>query len=88
MMNSPEKTIMTRRQWTAHEIQLLAFYYPRWGLASGVEGIDRTADSIISMAKRLGLRSRNHHKNQARSRIRKRRLVPHVVDGKVVKNPR
>ena len=63
---------MSRRQWAAHEIRLLAARYPEKGLAGLASILNRSDDSITSMAKRLGLRSLNRHRNQVMSRLRAR----------------
>ena len=64
---------MSRRQWTAHEIGLLSVRYPEKGLTGLAGMLDRSEDSITSMAKRLGLRSLNRHRNQVMSRLRAKR---------------
>jgi hypothetical protein len=62
---------MPRRQWSAQEIRLLADKYPEKGLACLAKSLDRSEDSITSMATRLGLRSENRHRHQAQARVKK-----------------
>ena len=49
--------------------------YPEAGLLPLLEALDRSHDSICSMAKRLGLRSHNHPVHQALACVRGARGV-------------
>jgi hypothetical protein len=61
---------MKRRKWTAAEIVVLAQRYPEKGLNGLDILLGRSASSISSLARRLGVRSVHRHRHQSLSRIR------------------
>jgi hypothetical protein len=63
-----EQYSMPRRTWDSREIRELARRYPEEGLSPLTGLLQRSPDSISSMAKRLGLRSRNRYQHLVRSR--------------------
>ena len=76
---------MKRRKWTADEFGQLFDVYPSFGVADLPYRLSRSEDSITAMARRFGLRSRNHRRHQAASRIQNRgfRVFPESDSSRV-----
>lgn len=59
---------MPRRKWTGNDIAILETY-PQIGAAKIARELDRSEDSVTSMARRMGLRAMDPRLQQARTRV-------------------
>jgi len=61
-----------RRPWLPGEVRLLGQRYPGEGPSHLATDLGRSEDSVMSMARRLGLRSLHRLRRQVQSRSQKR----------------